>query len=268
MTDHPGMPLYTTHNGGGSWTADPAPITAGQKTGAGGEIIAFGSGAGEVYLVTAQCAANSCTDFRLWRSPVTADTWTYTALPFIPHDAGIDLEIHARSVWLLGTPAEASGSSHDELARSVDDGRTFTTGPGPCTPDLGGLLEPVSATDVWAVCPTGLMAGAWRSVDGGVTFSEVNAPSMPNSALIGAANSTTAVLAAGAQLSRTTNGGATWTPASAPSGRTFCAWIGFTDAEVGAAVVETTSSFAGNVSAFELWRTSDAGATWTVVHFG
>ena len=47
---------------------------------------------------------------------------------------------------------------------------------------LGGDVEPSSARIVWAVCATGMMAGASRSTDGGVTFEPLHAPPLVNAA--------------------------------------------------------------------------------------
>jgi hypothetical protein len=42
----------------------------------------------------------------------------------------------------------------------------------------------------------------------------------------------------------------------------YSPWIGFADAKVGAALVQTRSD-----GALALWRTTDGGASWSVVRF-
>jgi photosystem II stability/assembly factor-like uncharacterized protein len=68
------------------------------------------------------------------------------------------------------------------------------------------------------------------------------------------------VLARGgnAQLLRTTDGGKTWSAPKTPGRFTYVLFVGFTDARVGAAIVQTRSSTA-------LWRTTDGGARWSRV---
>ena len=194
-----GPSLFATHDGGATWHAVGV-----------GEVLSFAIGAGQAWVATAQCEAGGCSDYRLQHSALTGDTWAATPMPFTPDGFSVDLEAHGTSMWLQGTPASASGPNDEDLARSTDGGSTFSVGRGPCTPGLGGRLAPVSATALWAVCPTGTRAGAWRSLDGGVTFSPVAGLSLVNSAEIGAASATAAVIApndnTGALL-RTTDGG-------------------------------------------------------------
>jgi len=235
--------FYATHDGGRTWMQRSV-----------GAVLAFATGGGQVYLVTARCSANRCVDYRFRRAPVSERSWSVRALPFAPAAPTFDLAAHGSSVWLLG-PARLN--RHDALARSIDGGRTFALGVGPCYSDLGGDLEPASATVVWAICPTGLMSGAWRSTDGGATFTPLKTRGLVNSAALAPASGTTAVLAANgaaAPLLRTTDGGATWRPVT-PTGGGSDYWIGFTDARVGVAL--------GSDGA--LWRTTDGGADWSRV---
>jgi hypothetical protein len=146
------------------------------------------------------------------------------------------------------------------LARSTDDGRTFVTGDGPCVPGLGGDLEPSSARVVWAICPTGMMAGASRSTDGGVSFKPLRAPPLVNAARLAPASDETAVLAAngaGRPLYRTTDGGATWRPLRLLGADDVWDEVVFTSARTGDALVQLGG---GPVAP---WRTTDGGITWT-----
>lgn len=252
--------FYATHDGGATW-----------RRLALGNVLAFATGGGNAYAVTARCSSQGCTGYRFERSPVSADAWSAAATPFAPSGSVVDLAAHGSSVWLLGTPAGPQSSGSDELARSTDAGRTFVAGPGPCAPGLGGQLAPVSASVVWAVCPTGMLAGAWRSTDAGVTFTQLTAPPLVNSAVLAPASQDTAVIAAngaGSRLLRTTDGGVTWTRPSTPGARTFWPWIGFTDAEVGAALVQTGYDASAKIEIQVLWRTTDGGAGWSAVRFG
>jgi photosystem II stability/assembly factor-like uncharacterized protein len=115
------------------------------------------------------------------------------------------------------------------------------------------------------------MARAARSTDGGITFRPVTAPPLVNSAALAPASRDTAVLArngARSRLLRTTDGGASWTAASTPGPVVFVAWMGFTDARVGAALVQTPYDGSTKTEIQVLWRTSDGGARWSAVRLG
>jgi hypothetical protein len=49
---------------------------------------------------------------------------------------------------------------------------------------------------------------------------------------------------------------------------TFIPWIGFTDADVGAALVQTGWDAPAKIEMQALWRTTDGGADWSRVRFG
>jgi hypothetical protein len=233
--------FYATHDGGATWHR----VTL-------GPVIAFATGGGYVSVVAAQCTTTGdCTKERFERARVSSDEWSSSALPFTPSAPEADLAAHGSTLWLLAP----KGNSHDELAKSTDGGATFSTTTGPCYSDLGGDVEPSSASVLWAICPTGMLSGAWRSTDTGESFASLKTPELVNSALIAPASDTTAVIAQGTEekLLRTTDAGATWSPvARSPEDVSF---IGFTDASTGAALARNGT----------LWRTTDGGASWAVV---
>jgi hypothetical protein len=237
--------FFATHDAGRTWM----PV-------ARGTLLAFATGGGNVYAVTARCTQQGvCSAYRFERAPVSGGSWTTRPLPFAPAASNFNLAAHGSDVWLLGAPKL---NRHDALARSTDGGRTFVVGTAPCYSDLGGRLEPTSSRVVWAICPTGLMAGAWRSVDGGATFTPLKTRALVNSAALAPASDSTAVLSAngaGAPLLRTANGGATWRPVVTPKGGGDVFWLGFTDARVGVAIGDDGG----------LWRTTDGGLAWSRV---
>lgn len=237
--------FYATHDGGRTWRRLRL-----------GRILGFATGAANVYVVTSR---------RLEYSPVSANAWHSRSLPFTSDGSPLDLEAHGANLWLLGT--RRGTTFRDELARSSDAGRTFRTGAGPCVPGLGGQLAPTSSIDVWAVCPTGMLAGAWHSANGGTNFARLRTPQLVNAAQIAPASATTAVLdrGVGARLLRTTDGGKTWTAPKTPGRATDFGFVGFTDAQVGVALVQTGYDTSAKTEITALWRTTDVGATWSKV---
>ena len=200
--------FYVTHDGGASWRHIASPA-----------LVALTTSGGEAYAVLARCRPSGCDRYRFARGPVHATGWTESPLPFIPDGPVVDLAAYGRRVWLLGT-TRAPRLRHDTLARSSDGGRTFASGAGPCVPGLGGTLVPSSARVLWAVCPTGMLAGAARSTDGGVTFAALHTPQLANSGRIVPSSDEAAILdpgGAGRPLYRTVDSGATWRLAHLPA---------------------------------------------------
>ncbi len=244
--------FFATHNGGNSWHAVAL-----------GEVLNFASAGGYAYAITASCPTASCLHFQ--RSPVSSDSWQSSSLPFSSDRSSMDLEAHGPDVWLMGTPTAPQSPQLPILARSSDQGASFTNLPSPCLSDLGGAVAPSSVNVLWAVCPTGMQAYASRSTDGGSSFTSLNSLTspMPNSAQLAPASDTTAVLAYPDPSGwlRTTDGGTSWSAVSTAADSDPVLFIGFTDAEVGVALVST-----GQGADSELWRTTDAGASWALVN--
>lgn len=252
--------FFATHDGGATWHA----LTL-------RSILAFATGGNQVTLVTAQCGSDGCTSLALERAPVSSDDFLPAPMPFATTDPNVALEAHGHDLWLMGTPAGTSSVQHVDLARSTDTGRTFSVGSGPCFPGLAGRLAATSSTDLWAVCATGTMASAAHSADSGLSFATLTgAPPMANSAVLAPASAAVAVLgadtASGGPL-RTTDGGAHWAQVRTPGGAMSVAFVGFTDSEVGAAIVQASYDQTTYISQFALWRTTDGGATWSSVSF-
>jgi photosystem II stability/assembly factor-like uncharacterized protein len=254
-TGGPGTAFYVTHDGGATWHALDI-----------GDVLAFATGGGTAYALTARCSASGCVDDQLRRSPVGADSWSTRPLPFdvTPGSTGLVLGVHDGTVWIMGPSGPSLGRAVDTIARSVDGGDTFSEASAPCTPDLPADLEPSSDAVLWAFCPTGNRGQAFRSSDGGATFAALPYLQLANSAVIAPASDTTAVLSdpGNGTLLRTTDAGRTWTTVSAPGPGHAIAWIGFTDRSTGAALVQSDAT-----AAQTLWRTTDGGVDWSQVVF-
>jgi hypothetical protein len=236
-------PLYVTHDGGSSW----------HRAGPEGHVRAFAAGGGDAYVAVGHV---------LERSPVGRNAWRRITA-FAPRSP-VSLAARASDVWFLGQPRRRP--DFDTIALSSDRGRTFVARKGPCLSELGGTLVPTAGGVVWAVCPTGMMAGLVLSTDGGHSFSirsfhdpgGIHRPALTNGARIAAASARVAVLSGGGggPLLRTTDAGRRWSrvPRTARIREVF--WLAFTTRRVGAAVIQT------GPRTEQLWRTTDGGATW------
>ncbi|HVV57939.1 MAG TPA: hypothetical protein VHC45_06210 [Gaiellaceae bacterium] len=249
--------LYATHDGARTWRRSTLQ-----------GVLAFTTAGGSAYAVTARCSRAGCVDYRFARAPASGGAWHVTRLPFAPDGSVLELAARSDDVWLLATAAGGRTAGHDVLARSTDAGRTFAWGAGPCVPGLGGELAPAGGGTVWAVCPTGMEAGAWRSSDGGVRFAAVRTPELVNSAELAPASPDVAALVGSgtpARILHTDDGGATWATARTPRGATSVASLAFVDAKVGYALAQTGWNAQAKVQRVAVWRTTDGGASWARV---
>ncbi|MDX2174823.1 MAG: T9SS type A sorting domain-containing protein [Bacteroidota bacterium] len=143
------------------------------------------------------------------------------------------------------------------------------------------FLDVVSPSVVWGVGYSGAGVSAnfndfTRSTNAGVSFSGGNIYPDTNTYVVAnleGIDANTAWVSAYEKLGqnkgaihKTVDGGATWTNMTAPGMYTnaaaFCNVVAFTTPSVGITMGDPN---AGNANEFEIWRTADAGATWTIV---
>ncbi|MGO8685752.1 MAG: WD40/YVTN/BNR-like repeat-containing protein [Candidatus Dormibacteria bacterium] len=243
-----GPGLWATHDDGEAWQSAALP----------GEVIDLEPGAGGyVYSVVDRCVmgGNGPCPVELMRSTTATDRWSAVLSLQDEGQPPPSLGVHGADVWLLG----ATG-----LWRSLDFGATFTQLPTPCSAHLGGRIDPVTATAVWAFCPTGNEGGPLVSTDGGQSFrSAYGGEVWSNAAEIAALSSSTAFLTGIGGLDETVDGGASYGVVPAFGGSAAW-WLGFTDASVGYAWVADQLP---DTTQLQLWRTDDGGAEWTLVNF-
>jgi hypothetical protein len=260
---HPGGAFWDTHDGGEHWS-EPAFLQ-------GRELLAFGTGAGYAFALVGACRQGSCSSLSLERSPVRADDWAplQVQLP-----AGADpiatMTVHGPDLWLSLTTSQST--ANQVLVVGTGAGASFTTYKSPCYQGLGGQLRAASSSAVWAVCPTGMLAGLWRSADGGAHWQRLSAaPELPNFAFVAPASATAAVVVPSPQggLLLTTDGGASWRDVHAAGSAGYSwSWVGFTDPTTGTALRSQVSAPPGwpwpnGPPPEQLWRSSDGGLSWT-----
>ena len=122
------------------------------------------------------------------------------------------MTVHGSDLWFSLTTS--ASQANQLLVAGTGVGGALRTYQSPCFAGLGGSIEASSADVLWAMCPTGMMAEAFRSTDGGSQWKALSAGELENSALLAPASDTTAVIqpAEQGELLRTDDGGATWQP--------------------------------------------------------
>jgi photosystem II stability/assembly factor-like uncharacterized protein len=250
-------PLYETHDGGAHWRRGRS------------DLIAFTISAGHVDAVTGSCAKGICSQLRLARSPATTDNWTSIALPVVSAAGVPTLTASGNSIYVSLTPTTGT-PSHQALLVSRDGGASVTRTTSPCYSGLAGRLEASSATVAWAVCPTGMEAGAWRTTDAGAHWSAIRATAssggLANSAQLAPASDSTALLEPGGntRLLRTTDAGHSFTQLAFPAPGASVEWFGFTDPRTGSALLTGSGAPVGpdQLPPAALWRSSNGGVQW------
>jgi photosystem II stability/assembly factor-like uncharacterized protein len=258
-----GGEFWDTHDGGEQW--------AQQNFLSGRELMAFGTGGGYAFALVGSCQQGTCSDIVLERSPVGSDQWAALSVPGV--SGGIDqlatMAVHGTDLWFSATTSLTQ--AHQVLVAGTGSGSSFSTFTSPCFSGLGGTIEATSSDVLWAVCPTGMEAQAFRSTDGGAEWGTLNVGSLENSALLAPASDTAAVIepSAQGQFLRTSDGGSTWQSVyPSGSGNFWWSWAGFTDSSTGSALRTESNPPAGwpfpnGPSPEQLWRSSDGGVTWS-----
>jgi hypothetical protein len=260
-----GPSLYETTDAGTTWTA---------LTQLPGDVVDLVAANNKVWAVVsiaspATSASPSGTQqYAIYTSSYGkgAQSWSRVALPISLGAVEPSIVDQDGTVTVLASgPSRAGDLDHALVATK---GGTFTDHVGPCFQELGGYLSN-SAAGVWAVCPTGSLAGVAVSRDRGATWTSVAnlpAPSFPNpgSGGIGAIDGSHAVVfdLATNGLVRVTAGGSPVQITSGPTAVDLSTdFIGFTNPSLGFAILP------GHNSPYQLWRTTDGGLTWAVVTF-
>ncbi len=242
--------LWATTDDGSHWVRQQLP----------GTVTAVETADGEAFAIT--CDTQQCA---LEEAAVGSGAWHTVALPKqLPNVAFLSV-VGSRVVVTSGAGQPPSVSY--EL--STDGGSTFSVGPTPCYPGLGGhVFAAVSAPSaLWAACPTGMLATPFISTDNGSSWSGANhsqgtefsnglgiAPISASTALVWPFDNT-------GGLALTTNGGQSYTAVLDRGIGATTVWAGYSDPQRAYAI------FATGVYSGELWMSSDGGQTWSQVHF-
>ena len=242
-----GPGLWATHDDGGQWRSIDLQ----------GDVVDLEPAAGGyVYAVVDMCVTggNGVCPVEVVRGTAASDAWSVVLTLSDEGEPPPSLGVHGADVWLLGVGG---------LWRSPNDGASFEQLPTPCSADLGGRIDPVTASVVWAFCPTGNEGGPCVSTDSGVTFSGAYGHEMfSNAGEVAALSASTALVTDSSDgLVETDDGGASYRAVPGFGGNPPM-WVGLTDTSVGYAWV--LDQLPGGTQC-QLWRTVDGGAAWTLV---
>jgi photosystem II stability/assembly factor-like uncharacterized protein len=244
-----GGALLATSDAGDTWTPVAMP----------GLVVDLAAVHGTAWAVV-QTTSGSKTVFTLYRSDYAAAGtdagWNKVTLP-ISVAAIPSLAVQGSTAYLLTETPESKADVNSLLILPVKGAITEVA--GPCLPGLDVRLSAgASKSILWAVCGGGQRSTAYVTANNGSSWTTV--PLANPSETLGGISATTAVFGqTSGPLVLLSSTGAT-TPVTEPvaslAGFDF---IGFTNATEGFAVAGPPTGGG------QLWRTTDAGHTWSAV---
>jgi photosystem II stability/assembly factor-like uncharacterized protein len=240
-----GPELWQTADGGATWANVPIP----------GQVTELEAADGEAYALVTGAGSASSTSNELLTAPVGSRQWRQVPTP-TPLGYGAQFALSGPDLYVLG------GNGDLVLLYSTDQGAQFSQRVDPCTAGLGGSVTVAAdgTPTLWAACPTGMMAEAMLSTNGGVTWRVATATApFPNSLKLAAASSSVALASPAPEtlsgaVARTTNGGSTFAVVLSGSSPSTISWVGFSD-----------PSRAYALLAGSLFESTDGGGTWRSV---
>ena len=256
-----GPQLWSTHDGGRTWTHETTP----------GPVSDVEASGGVAYALEASCGTEPCVQGdHLLTTPVSSDAWTAISGPKLADGPG-SLAPHGNTVWVV---VNGGGTSTFD---TVVGGSSWHRLPNPCAAAGADLalvgVAPVSTAQLFELCAGDPGAGSETKVvlfssDGGAQATATSAAPARGGIASGIAAASAAVVAVPAAsgasyVYRSADGGHTWgTPLSQGDGGVGYFDVGFTTATQGVAVYGNPAQ--GNSS---LLMTRDGGATWKPVTF-
>ena len=240
--------LWSTHDGGASWS----PVTVGNPVVA---VEAFGD---EVLALVAHCgtgAGNCPAAMQPMQSPKGEDAWAPVETPPLPFTDEGQLVVYGASAYLTVFDPQTGGP------------RLFATGAGgrweeralPCGRGTSNPLAASGDLELAYVCVNGDGAGqrapqrVHTSADGGRTWTLVtDRAQSPYATSVAATGKGTFIAYTNDTVEVTRDAGKTYQEVLRCQGGQ-CGFVGFTDDDHGYAIADV------------LYRTADAGQTWTAV---
>lgn len=267
-----GPDLAVTRDGGRSWVREPVQ----------GDVVALEAGRSGVVRLLDPQGGCPCSTLVVQRADVGSSTWRTVLTPARGRevDSGSLVRQGNRLVVLLrGHTAGGALDARSQVFVSTDDGASWTDRQEPCGPLTADEVDTTQVAlapgSLTVLCryrvarPAGGDTFVRVSTDDGATFGPARTVPAPYSAELLAtvrgalvvsakyASTNKSALVNGDFLVRSTDGGSHWArvalqaPAGSPYGSRFLAFT-----------TDTVGTWVGPDPRV-LWRTTDAGATWT-----
>ena len=270
-----GPDLWSTHNGGATWTQIPIAGPASTQY-----VVAYHSVAnletsdGFVYALV-----SNGDGFEIETSPIGVDAWTEssTTLPLGASGSTFQMVLQGASGWIIDTDPSVSGGIAFGGVQLV--GGQWVAWQPPCMQTNGPVnLAASTESDLIAVCNEGLAGPstlngvyAYASTNGGETFHLVSNNALPSSTVgflypgqgdLASPSPDVAVLVGDAGLVATFDGGATWSTVDASPTGSGPQYVGFETSAQGVAIW-TNDERATPIGSLQM--TFDGGHDWTPV---
>ena len=244
-----GGSLFTTTDGGASWSPTASVP---------GNVVDLAAASGDVWAVADNEASGSPSYSLFHATYGTGGTgaWTKVHLSTTSFDSVVVIDKTAYVV------AATEPTQQGTLVTISNGGSTVRSTRGPCGAQEGGALSVAGDRSLWALCTGGHTSTEYVSSDQGTNWASAQFPLVTY--VIGGVDSGHAVVYDDTELDLITlTGSSPVPPAPGSAASPAASFIGFTTTKIGLLVASKQNS-----TPSQLWRTTDAGHTWTVVHLG
>ncbi len=263
-----GPDLWSTHNGGATWTQTliPGPASTQYAVARYDSVASLETAAGLVYAVV----SNGSPEFQIETSPIGVDAWTASSTTLQAGASGtyIQLVLQGAAGWILENDRTVIGG-----AQLV--GGQWVSWQPPCIQTNGpASLAASTLDDLIVVCNEGLWGPsalygphAYASTNGGGTFQLVSNQGLPGSNVgfpggLASPSPDVAFQVGPDGLVVTFDGGATWSTVDPYPAAGYPTYVGFETSAQGVAI---WTNDAGATPIGSLQMTFDGGHDWVPV---
>lgn len=259
-----GPALYSTTDGGTSWSPEPGIVGAVVDLVAADDVAWAVVDLSQPGMPTPPPSVGPDARYAIYSTAYgdAVQHWTRVRLPFELGATQPSLVDQDGTVTMLAAGPPTT-SDHDHVLIALP-GKTFSDHVGPCSQGLGGSLSS-SKEAVWAACRDGTSEHLAVSTDRGASWRSTSEHFGDSEAGgLGAIDDRTAIVynvATNGLTRLSADGGRVELPNAVGGDATRSSFIGFTNPATGFAVVDEHDGS-------NLWRTTDGGLHWNAVTIG